>query len=199
MKTILKVSALALLISNVAVSYAADNAFVEITGNIVAHSCDLSADAPRWDLGNHQAGDFVDASTKVGAIPHILTINCSNSDTLASAGDPLNIEVRDETWGAGLSSQNDIDTTKYWGNSGGTGAGIVLNLETQSVPATMTEGTAKDVTPTDSEYAVATAKAAAANIDGIYTVKATPAMQAPVPASVKTGYVNANLMFTMAP
>ena len=192
MKAIFKVTAVAALMAGaVSMAHAAPahrNADVEITGNIVNYTCDLSIPQSHYDLGNHTADEFGTFGTppapeEVGAKQFLLEVkDCAGS--LAAKQD-LSLQVNQ------TGADNVADAANFWGDDGGTHAGIILKMKT----GTLAEAA---VTPANNTYKILVgSETAETPLAGqAFPVVVTAAMKAaavPLPGALK-----ANLQFTMA-
>lgn len=186
MKAIFKITALAaLMVGATQMAHAGTNANVEITGNIVTHTCDLSVPKSAYDLGNHAATEFGTGGTvnKVGTQSFVLTVN-NCTGTLAAVGDKLDITTNE------TGTTNGADPLKFFGADNGTNAGITLTMQTGA-------GTATDVSPASPNFTLQTAAAANEAVKPSFPVVVAASMKGaamPVPGALK-----ANLQFTMAP
>ena len=189
MKALFKVTAVAALMAGaVSMAHAASaqrDAQVEITGNIVDHTCDLSIPQSTYDLGNHTPLEFGAGGTanEVGAKQFLLKVqNCTG--TLAAVGDLLNVRVNQ------TGADNGVDSANFWGDDGGTNAGIILKMS-----GGVNSGTAA-ITPLSPLYPIHKAAAVNDPISGrVFPITVTAAMKGaavPLPGALK-----ANLQFTM--
>ncbi|EHN8908249.1 type 1 fimbrial protein [Enterobacter hormaechei] len=188
MKAIFKITALAaFMVGATQMAHAGQNANVEITGNIVTHTCDLTVPQPSYDLGNW-ASAAMTPGTPVGAQHFLLTVkNCAG--TLADVGDTLSIKTNE------TGKTNGADPTNFYGDDAGTNAGITLAMKGGDVHA----ATAVPVSPSANVFAVHTATEANEDISGKqWPIVVTAAMDVAAGKAATPGALKANLQFTMA-
>ncbi|KAB1579657.1 fimbrial protein [Serratia marcescens] len=186
-KKIGQMTFLALLLGS-GVVHAGQNANVEITGNLVTHTCDISVPQASYDLGNWSPTDFGTVGIPVGSKQFILTVkNCSG--TLAHQGDYLTIQTNE------TGKTNNADAKNFYGDDAGTNAGITLDMEV------FDNGIAGDssVTPSSPTFAIHQATADGEALSGKqWAVMVTAAMKGVAGKTVSPGALKANLQFTMA-
>ncbi|MFZ4170500.1 fimbrial protein [Enterobacter ludwigii] len=188
MKAICKITALAaIMVGATQMAHAGQNANVEITGNIVTHTCDLTVPQSSYDLGNW-ASDAMTPGAPVGARQFILTVkNCAG--TLATADDELSIKTNE------TGKTNGADPTNFYGDDAGTNAGITLTMKGGDVHA----DAAVPVSPIANVFAVHKAAAAAEDLSGKqWLIMVTAAMDVAAGKAATPGALKANLQFTMA-
>ncbi|MBS3894516.1 fimbrial protein [Serratia marcescens] len=187
MNVFLKITSIAaLVIGGTNIAHAAINSDVEISGNIVTHTCDVSVPQPSYDLGNFAPVAFGTSGKEnaVGAKHFILSVkNCAGN--LEKSGDMLSVQVYE------TGTTNGADPSNFYGADNGTNAGITLTMS-GGVP---TGGTS--VSPASPTYEIYKAVKDTDPITGkVWPIVVTAAMKAvavPTPGAVK-----ANLRFTMA-
>lgn len=184
-KQIRTLSLLSLLLGS-GMALAGTNANVDITGNIVTHTCDLFTQNSTYDLGNHAPSEFGanGSANFVGKKQFILTVkNCSGA--LAKTGDLLSLQVNE----TGVT--NSADPLDFYGADNGTHAGIVLAMSGGAKPL------ARLVSPTHPTYDIYAAKSDGESLVGqqwpIAVTAEMSAVTVPNPGAIK-----ANLQFTMA-
>ncbi|MGV3346217.1 fimbrial protein [Enterobacteriaceae bacterium LUAb1] len=184
MKYFFKMTAMVVMMSGVPAVYAGTDASVTITGSIVSHSCDITADNPRISLGNWSVGDFTGDGDSVGETTFKVTVNCKGTEKIITP-EKMELQVN--------GTPSDIDNQNLWGNSGGSGTGISLNLSGAA-------GAATDITPIARTYELLDGTTAPGTVvTGIYNVIAKTALVAPIASNIKIGTARADLLFTMAP
>jgi type 1 fimbria pilin len=107
------------IIAMTSVSYAATNAQVIVTADVVAASCDVSLSTNNLDLGNFTPKEFTTIATPVAASVKPFTVGLNNCDAPLKAGDTANLVVS----GQALGGNPDIFNTT------GTNTGIMLNVK----------------------------------------------------------------------
>lgn len=188
MKAIFKITALsALMVSAAQMAHAEQNANVEIVGNIVAHTCDLTVPQSKYDLGNVSISELKE-DVKVGEKQFILTVkNCSGK--LVAAGDTLSIKTME------TGTTNGADAENLYGDDAGTNAGISLSMKGGDKNTADTK-----ITPSTNLFAVHEAAGADEDISGKqWPILVTAAMElAQGKTAANPGALKANLQFTMA-
>lgn len=88
----------AVLLTAVSTStFAASNAELTITGNIVTSTCDVSVSTPTLDLGNHSKSAFTAVATPVTASVKTFTVGLNNCDSPSVEGDLANLVITGQT------------------------------------------------------------------------------------------------------
>lgn len=117
-KTLLTLPALSLLLLAMAGgSQAGSNATVQITGNVVAATCDVSSSVTSIDLGNYTPAQFIAVATPVPDSKHQFTVGLNNCQNPLKIGDTASLVVLGDTLGG---NPNIFNTS-------GTNTGVMLN------------------------------------------------------------------------
>lgn len=97
---------------------AATNSTIQITGTVVAATCDVSSSTASLDLGNHSPSAFTAVATPVADSVRQFSVGLSNCQNPLDIGDTANLIVTGTTLGG---STNIFNTS-------GTNAGVMLSL-----------------------------------------------------------------------
>lgn len=166
------------IIDMTGVSYAATNAQVIVTADVVAASCDVSLSTNNLDLGNFTPKAFTTIATPVAASVKPFTVGLNNCDAPLKAGDTASLIVSGQVLGG---NPNIFNTT-------GTNTGIMLNKK----------GSASYIT-SGQKLQVATAAATSAGDFNAKTLSLEAGLASTsIGNSVDIGHVNAPILFSFA-
>lgn len=96
---------------------AASNTTVQITGSVVAATCDVSSSATNLDLGNYTPSEFTTVATPITGSMQQFSVSLTNCQNPLKSGDTANLVVAGTTLGG---------STNIF-NSSGTNAGVMLS------------------------------------------------------------------------
>lgn len=106
-----------LLLTLVNGAQAASNTTVQITGSVVAATCDVSSSTTNLDLGNYTPGDFTAVATPIADSVQQFVVSLTNCQNPLEIDDTANLVVAGTTLGG---STNIFNTS-------GTNAGVMLS------------------------------------------------------------------------
>lgn len=106
-----------LLLAMTGGAQAASNTTVQITGNVVAATCDVSSSVTSLDLGNYTPADFSGVATPIKSSEHQFAVSLTNCQNPQASGDTANLMVS----GATLAGNPKIFNTT------GTNTGVMLS------------------------------------------------------------------------